>query len=146
MYARGVISTPCIRMCVSISMPFFFFLHILTPSLFKICVSDIAYHIHIQALIAVGGIPGSLLGGLSSSYIGRRASLLGSGFVNTIGWLLIFLSQYTETSTGFKALLQLGRFLTGVGSGALVTIIPVSVSFSCLNDYVLFVVHMYIQF
>jgi MFS family permease len=78
-----------------------------------------------QALLAVGGILGSILGGVLSNRVGRRAVLLVSGLVDLIGWLLIFIAQYTETSSAFKALLLLGRFWTGVGSGALGSIVPV---------------------
>ena len=82
--------------------------------------------LYYQALLAVGGMPGSILGGVSSNRIGRRATLRVSGLVNLLGWLLIFIAQYTVTSSAFKALLLVGRFWTGVGSGALGSLVPVS--------------------
>ena len=83
-------------------------------------------HIYCQALLAVGGMPGSILGGVSSNRIGRRATLQVSGLVSLLGWLLIFIAQYTVTSSAFKALLLAGRFGTGIGSGALGSLVPVS--------------------
>ena len=50
-----------------------------------------------------------------------------AGIVSLIGWLLIFIAQYTETATTFKVFLLLGRFMTGMSTGAFGSIVPVSV-------------------
>ena len=76
------------------------------------------YILYVQALLAVGAIPGSILGAWSSDRIGRQASLLAAGIVSLIGWILIFIAQYTETATTFKVFLLLGRFMTGMTTGA----------------------------
>lgn len=91
------------------------------------CTVYYCYFTSMQALLAVGAIPGSVLGAWSSDRIGRRASLLAAGIVSLIGWLLIFIAQYTETATTFKVFLLLGRFMTGMSTGAFGSIVPVSV-------------------
>ena len=78
--------------------------------------------------MAVGAIPGSVLGAQCSDRVGRRAAILAIGILNVIGWMLIFIAQYTETPSSFKSFLLLGRFWTGVCIGASASTVPVRFS------------------
>ena len=76
--------------------------------------------------MAVGAIPGSVLGAQCSDRVGRRAAMIAVGILHVIGWMMIFIAQYTETPSAFKTVLLLGRFVTGVSTGAYNSIVPVS--------------------
>ena len=80
-----------------------------------------------QSLLAVGAVPGCVLGAWWSDRNGRRAAILATSILTVIGWLLIFIAQYTETPSTFKAFILLGRLWVGVTSGAFGSVIPVSV-------------------
>ena len=82
--------------------------------------------IKLQALLAVGGMPGSVLGAQCADRIGRRGALLAAGVLGVIGWMLIFIAQYMQTTAAFTSTLLFGRFLTGIVSGAVGILVPVS--------------------
>lgn len=77
-------------------------------------------------MIAAGGITGCIFGAQCSDRVGRRATLLAAGVICMIGWILIFIAQYTGTPSAFKMTLLCGRILTGVCSGAIGITAPVS--------------------
>ena len=79
-----------------------------------------------QALLAVGAVLGSPLGGVVADRVGRKAALQVGAVPSLIGWILIFVAQYTTNTSTFKSFLLLGRALVGVGVGMQSTVIPVS--------------------
>lgn len=81
----------------------------------------------VQALLAVGAVLGCPLGGVVADRVGRKASLQVGAVPSLIGWVLLFVAQYTTNTSTFKSFLLLGRALVGVGVGWQSTVIPVSI-------------------
>lgn len=80
----------------------------------------------LQALLPVGAVLGSPLGGIIADRIGRKAALQVGAVPSLIGWVLLFVAQYTTSTSTFKSFLLLGRGLAGVATGMQSTVIPVS--------------------
>ena len=70
-----------------------------------------------QAMMPLGALVGSPIGGLVADWIGRKGSLLLSGVPNFAGWIIIVLAQYSGNPAVFKGLLLVGRFITGMATG-----------------------------
>lgn len=76
--------------------------------------------------------------------VGRKAALQVGAVPGLIGWVLIFVAQYTTNTSTFKSFLLLGRVLAGVGTGMQSTVIPVctmscrySVKLHCMGVWII---------
>ena len=74
----------------------------------------------------IGALLSSPVGGALSDWIGRKKILQVSGFPNVIGWIMIAVSPYVTSPLAFKWVILSGRFLTGIASGLICGIEPVS--------------------
>lgn len=95
-----------------------------------------------QALLPVGAVLGSPLGGVMADRVGRKAALQVGAVPSLIGWVLIYAAQYTANTSTFKSFLLLGRVLAGVGTGMQSTVIPVctcrySVKLHCMGVWII---------
>lgn len=93
-----------------------------------------------QALLPVGAVLGCPLGGVMADRVGRKAALQVGAVPGLIGWVLIFVAQYTTNTSTFKSFLLLGRVLAGVGTGMQSTVIPVC-TMSCRYSVKLHCMH-----
>ncbi|KAG8227204.1 hypothetical protein J437_LFUL003410 [Ladona fulva] len=76
----------------------------------------------VSSLMALGALPGTLIGGLLIDKIGRRNSfILLGGIPAIIGWITMLLAHNPGT-------LYAGRFLIGVSAGAANTLAPVYIA------------------
>ena len=81
---------------------------------------------HIQAFGPVGAIFGAPIAGLTADHYGRKNALVLCGVPFFIGYLVLSYAQYLHSVLGFRVLLLVGRFLTGMGMGWAGCIGPVS--------------------
>lgn len=75
----------------------------------------------VSSIYTLGGLVGALLGGPVSTKYGRRLALQATTFFFILG-------PVAETLSPSISLLALGRFLSGVGSGAAIVVGPIYVS------------------
>ena len=68
---------------------------------------------------------GGPLAGLITDRWGRKTALLGVGVPYSLGYLLIIVAQEVEDGDGFKALILMGRIITGLGMGWSCGVCPV---------------------
>ena len=81
----------------------------------------------LQSFGTAGTALSSLLAWPIADTLGRKISLLISGFPAFIGWLLIVYSAYIEDNWGgFVTMLLLGRLLTGAAAGISASTVTVS--------------------
>lgn len=72
-----------------------------------------------QALIGVGAIIGSVVGGSVIDFLGRKGTILSTALLYTPGWCLI---SYASN----VVMLYIGRIFTGVAAGFSSLAVPVS--------------------
>ena len=73
--------------------------------------------LYIQAMMPLGALVGSPIGGMVADWMSRKRSLMLSGIPNFAGWILIVFAHYSENPAVFKGLLLVGRFITGIATG-----------------------------
>ena len=73
--------------------------------------------IFLQAIGPVGGLFGGSIAGPVADRIGRSAALVVMTIPHLIGWLTQAYAQWAATQSGFIAVLMLGRWFTGFGTG-----------------------------
>lgn len=73
--------------------------------------------LYIQAMMPLGALVGSPIGGMVADWMSRKRSLMLSGIPNFAGWILIVFAQYSRNPVVFKGLLLVGRFITGIATG-----------------------------
>jgi len=74
----------------------------------------------------VGAILGGAAGSLVATKYGRRLSLIYNTAPYTLGYFIILSSYLISNGFLFKVILIVGRFITGVGMGWGMLIVPVS--------------------
>ena len=79
-----------------------------------------------QALVPVGALLSCSVVGVLSDWIGWKKVMVVSGFPNAIGWIMIIASPYMANPHVFKWMILSGRFLTGIATGWLCAVAPVS--------------------
>jgi len=79
------------------------------------------------SIVTLGGIVGSVFAGWFLQRCGRRSALLLAAFPFILGWLLICIGV---TVNGLCA----GRFLTGIGAGAALVVVPMYVAETAFKD------------
>ena len=65
----------------------------------------------------IGAIVGGPIAGWIADHFGRKAALMLVGIPYLSGYLMIVYAHMLNSATAFKVVLQLGRFLTGIGLG-----------------------------
>ena len=63
---------------------------------------------------------------LFADRFGRKFSMLFSGLPYLAGYMMISYAHFTASATAFKALLLIGRFVTGIGMGWASAVVSVS--------------------
>ena len=81
---------------------------------------------HLQVLLSVGGLVGSLVGGWVADYAGRKTSLVLFGIPSSLGWLMIVLTLITD-GPAFRPLLYGGRLFIGFSIGYVSLCVPVRI-------------------
>ena len=71
---------------------------------------------------------GGPIGGFIADHWGRKMSLMLGGVPYLIGYLMLSYAHYLPTAVGFKCLILIGRFITGVGMGWSYNVCSVSYS------------------
>ena len=74
-------------------------------------------HTHTQSFASVGALVGGPVAGLVTDRWGRKVALLLVGVPYLVGYLMMTLAHLIGDPDGFKAVLLVGRLLTGVGQG-----------------------------
>lgn len=74
-------------------------------------------HTHTQSFASVGALVGGPVAGLVADRWGRKVALLLVGVPYLVGYLMMTLAHLIGDPDGFKAVLLVGRLLTGVGQG-----------------------------
>ena len=75
---------------------------------------------------------GGQFGGFFADRFGRKFSMLFSGLPYLAGYIMISYAHFSASATAFKALLLIGRFVTGIGMGWASAVVSVSYT----NNYV----------
>ena len=63
---------------------------------------------------------------LFADRFGRKVSMLFSGLPYLAGYMMISYAHFSASATAFKALLLIGRFVTGIGMGWASAVVSVS--------------------
>ena len=79
-----------------------------------------------QAFAPLGAVFGGGIAGWAADGLGRKPALVMSFIPNLIGWLMLAVAQFWDSSTGFKCLVLIGRFFTGFAMGWAMLCSPVS--------------------
>ena len=66
----------------------------------------------------MGAIVGGPLAGVAADRWGRKTALLLSGIPYLIGYLMIVYAHFISDPVAFKAVVLVGRVITGIGLGA----------------------------
>ena len=76
----------------------------------------------------IGALVGAPLAGWLVDYTGRKKSLLLCNFPFAVGWVITVLSHIvpSDQDTWIRVMLFAGRFLVGIGVGAVSLCVPVS--------------------
>ena len=76
----------------------------------------------LQSFFAIGAIIGGPLAGVIADRWGRKMGLLLSGIPHLTGYLMIVYAHFISDPVAFKAVVLVGRVITGTGlSGTVVT-------------------------
>ena len=89
-------------------------------------VEDHLTPLSLQAMAPAGAVFGGPLAGWIADSCGRKAALLLVSLPYLSGYLMITYARFCVSPYGFKVVLLLGRFLTGLGVGWSSLATPVS--------------------
>ena len=84
------------------------------------------FRVLIGPIAPVGAIVGALFSAGAIASLGLVHTMLISAVTFALGWLMLGISFYLTDPLGFRALLLVGRFVTGLSAGWITTAAPVS--------------------
>ena len=90
---------------------------------------DCEFRILIGPSAPVGAIVGALCSSFAISSLGLVLTMLISSVTFVFGWLMLGGAFFLAEPFGFRALILIGRFVTGFSAGWITTAAPVSITF-----------------
>lgn len=92
------------------------------------------YQLLIAPVAPIGAFFGALLSAVVVAIFGLVLAMMSAAAMFVMGWVMLGASFFVSDPLGFRAILLLGRFVTGFATGWIAATAPVSLFFLNQND------------